>query len=500
MTSGKRWRAVSVSAAAAAAVAALLGTALWPGCGETKKSTSRAEAGKAKSPEGESDKGGDAAGDGAGEDGKGGRADVGPDHVVVVMDDGFDVEHEVFKGKILATYTIDCEVKDKPEDEADAETLSDAEMKAKYLESYASQDSVCVIKDGIDFQVGDDYAGVLGVRQEWNANIKAKKPPLSDAARITEVQSVIGGAASGLNYHGTNTAGMIVYQNPKTKLVLLQYRLRKPGESIVKDKCPTQKSLDQYVRIHKDAAVRKAYVEGPIDDTNRKLNELVRKHKITIANLSLGSPTADAIETQLAQEGCGQLSYNEYYQTAGQLNYEREKYRYANGVYDDYSLLVVQAAGNEGVRIDDFTQTTDCGAPEHEIVMVGALDAGGQRASFTNFGKCVQVYMMGHNVIVPAPRGFLDISSGTSFSAPLLSRHVSLTYETSKSPRAIIEALEAEADTQGHLPASTYPTEIAYENASEPISQYALQGARKPRLLHYRVRSSGEIVAPRPFR
>lgn len=498
MTSGRGWRAVG----AAALGLALLGMALWHGCGETRKSTSRAEAGKAKPPEGESDKGGDddGEGDAEGDGGRGGRADVGPDHVVVVMDDGFDVGHEVFKDKILATYTIDCEVKDKPEDEVDAESLSDAEMKAKYLESYASQDSVCVVKDGIEFQVGGDYAAVLGVRQEWNANIKAKRPPLSDAARTSEVQSVIGGAASGLNYHGTSTAGMIVYQNPKTKLVLLQYRLLRPGESIVKDKCPTQRALDQYVRIHKDAAVRKAYVEGPIDDTNRKLNELILKHKITIANLSLGSPTADAIEKQLAQEGCGQLSYDEYYQTAGQLDYEREAYRYAKGVYDAYSLLVVQAAGNEGARIDDFKQTTDCGAPEHEVIMVGALDASGQRASFTNFGRCVQVYMIGHNVIVPAPRDFLDISSGTSFSAPLLSRHVSLTYKTSKSPRAIIEALEQEADAQGHLPASSYPREIAYEDASKPITQYALQEARKPRLMHYRVRSSGEVVAPRPFR
>lgn len=402
-------------------------------------------------------------------------------HTVIVLDDGFDSSHEVFKNKIEAEYTITC---DKEQDDTIDPDASFEEQKQAVIADYASSKSPCSITEDIQFKADAGFAKILADRASWNEQVQAKAITFEDA-KVEEIRKVIGGSAANVNYHGTNTASLIAYQNPDVKLVLIQFDLRNPNDGAVdsKDDCPKQDEIDAWVKLHQDPDVLKAYMDAPLSDADAKLLEIQVKHKTTLVNLSLGTPPRLKLQEQLEESGCGKLDFAEYYEIDGKITRDREAARYAAGVYKGTEpTLIVQAAGNEGVKIDGDIDTTDCGDPANGTVMIGAVDYAGERTSFSNYGKCVQYYMMGQGVVVAAPEQFLDVADGTSFSAPLTVRLLSqktrpeMTYEEKAAELAKL------AGSGQVLSNGTFPDELAFD-ASAKIPVYALTG-RSPRQVY----------------
>jgi subtilisin family serine protease len=87
-------------------------------------------------------------------------------------------------------------------------------------------------------------------------------------------------------------------------------------------------------------------------------------------------------------------------------------------------IFVVVSAGN--TNTDACTQSP---ANAREVMTVGATRADDQRASFSNYGSCVDIFAPGDAVDVASYRGGYALMSGTSFSAPMVAGVAALLYE-----------------------------------------------------------------------
>jgi hypothetical protein len=401
-------------------------------------------------------------------EGKQGGSNAFASHTVMVIDDGFDATHDVFEGKVDASYRLVCE---EPADE-ETSGKSDDELAQDLIESYKESKSTCEIKKGIAFEAGSDLQAVTGKRSSWNAAITSKKDPGSDQA----VAEALSGAASGKNYHGTNVAGVIAYDNPDTRLVFLQIELKKPGEATVDDAddCPKQSDIDKWVRLHKRDDVREAYVNSSLDPTTKYLYKIALDHDVTLVNMSFSTPPRTVLEDMYVDSGCERIDMSAQYVLEGELDEEREARRYASGVYDETRhILGITAAGNNSKRIDSRRDSTLCSDDESSAV-VGSYDLDGQQSEFSNSGDCVDYYLLGSQVITAAPLGFLNVVDGTSFSAPMLARYLSLNESPSAGAAKLKKKLHSMRDTKKFLPQDFYPEEIAFES-SQKINSFALQ-------------------------
>jgi hypothetical protein len=220
--------------------------------------------------------------------------------------------------------------------------------------------------------------------------------------------------------------------------------------------------------------VAKAYVEQPLDDTSAKLYEIVKKHNVSLVNLSLGSRPRAALETELEKEGCGKLDFGKYFALKASLDAQETAFDDARGDTKDANPLAVQSAGNDGVELDSADDGASCTDHAHNELVIGAVNAAGTRSSFSNYGKCVDFYVLGESVVVPAPRGFLNVVDGTSFSAPLTVRFITLNFDKAAPPADLIAGLMGKVDASGKL-TNAAPHELAFDDAT-PITGYALAG------------------------
>jgi hypothetical protein len=402
----------------------------------------------------------------------------GGGHTVMVIDDGFDSSHPVFEDKIVGKYTVVC-----PEDDSSdgSDDLSFSELKTKVLKDLQSDDGDCSIKSGISFSKGSDIDQVAEYRDEWNAGILKKQGMDLSDGEIEKIDNALSGASANKNYHGTNTAGVIAYQNPSVRLVLLQFELGKSGDSVTENEndCPTQKSLDTHVKVLEDEEVRRAYIERPPAGSTKALVKIAGDHGVSIVNLSFGSLARATLERQLKDENCGSLNLSDSYRVEGELEYERDQY-YQDNYAEDFedNILGVFAAGNSGERIDSFADTDQCDKAKDGSVSIGSIDRQGKRSKFSNYGECVNYYMLGESVVVAAPGGFLNVVDGTSFSAPLTVRYLSQNVDTGVSANKMVSALDKIANSQGYLSTNSYPEELAFEN-KDSISSYTLKSSQK---------------------
>lgn len=86
-----------------------------------------------------------------------------------------------------------------------------------------------------------------------------------------------------------------------------------------------------------------------------------------------------------------------------------------NGVY------VVVAAGNENQ--DACNYSPSC---VKEIITVAASESNDKRASFSNFGSCVDMYAPGVNLVAAWPNNQYAVLSGTSMASPIASGVLSI--------------------------------------------------------------------------
>ena len=106
-------------------------------------------------------------------------------------------------------------------------------------------------------------------------------------------------------------------------------------------------------------------------------------------------------------------------------------------------------------------------------ILVGTYDNKKNKSSFSNYGKCVDYYMLGSSVVVAAPKGFLDVADGASFSAPLMTRYLSLNWKPGEKISRAISQLDSSSDTNGYMSMDSNPIEIAYRDDNE-IGSYTL--------------------------
>lgn len=79
------------------------------------------------------------------------------------------------------------------------------------------------------------------------------------------------------------------------------------------------------------------------------------------------------------------------------------------------SFYIVVASGNEN---NDACETSPASA--HGIFTVNAMNRFDQRAYFSNYGKCTDIYTPGVNILSTIPNNKTAVYSGTSMSTPIL--------------------------------------------------------------------------------
>lgn len=115
-------------------------------------------------------------------------------------------------------------------------------------------------------------------------------------------------------------------------------------------------------------------------------------------------------------------------------------YAYARGV------VVVAAAGNHGLNTDHadiFPACADRGGV-NMVIGVGASDDDNEAASFSNYGKCVDVTAPGKRILSTEPGNDYGKMSGTSMSSPFVAGAAGLylAQHPSASPSQVANALK----------------------------------------------------------
>lgn len=123
--------------------------------------------------------------------------------------------------------------------------------------------------------------------------------------------------------------------------------------------------------------------DGIISAIEWIINRSKTSGKISVINMSLGGSTSVALDTAM-------------------------KSAYAQGVY------MVVAAGNSNANACNYSP-----ARVAEAVTVAASSSNDYKASFSNFGKCVDVYAPGVSVIAAWPNNQYAVLSGTSMASPV---------------------------------------------------------------------------------
>jgi subtilisin family serine protease len=176
------------------------------------------------------------------------------------------------------------------------------------------------------------------------------------------INTVNGGSPLDGHGHGTHVASLIggaTFGVAKAVVIYAVKALDNDGYGTVASVC------DGAVAVQEECAQTAA--DGPI-----------------VINLSLNGPKSSAIDSALAT------------------------------LSQQCSCAIAVAAGNNGV---DACGSSPAGQ-QQGVLTVGAHDLQGMRASFSNYGTCVDLYAMGVNVPGAAlPSGMIEMS-GTSMTSP----------------------------------------------------------------------------------
>jgi Subtilase family len=152
------------------------------------------------------------------------------------------------------------------------------------------------------------------------------------------------------------------------------------------------------------------------------------------------------VQSEIQKSGCKAPNYLEYHKIRLGLSFKRDAFLAQKPERSD--VVVVQAAGNDGMLLDTPDSGT-CQDKASKRIVVGALNHENNLAKFSSYGPCVTVNMIGESVLRPAPAGFYTVSNGTSFSAPLLARWLSMRPKSVESAAALQDDLYAYLSSRG---------------------------------------------------
>jgi hypothetical protein len=113
-------------------------------------------------------------------------------------------------------------------------------------------------------------------------------------------------------------------------------------------------------------------------------------------------------------------------------------------------VLFIAGAGNEDEDVD-FVKSFPAGFDLPNLITVGAVDISLQPASFTSFGKSIDIYANGFEVKTRMPGGKKTMISGTSLAAPQVANLAAklLALEPTLTVSELRELIEGSATAEG---------------------------------------------------
>ena len=394
---------------------------------------------------------------------------------IMIVDDGFNLNQEVFNDKILDQFTVDCSESEDMQDEGDSTedlqelTLDEKfeKLKDEYIKGF-NQENPCKLEQSITYPENPQLFELVQYRDEWNRMLgnKASFNEIFSNENLTKIALVI----DDVPHHGTTTASLIAYNNPNVKMVFLEVKL---GDGSGPEECIIQEEVDLTVRVLRDPEIRDLYLNQEQNPVSKRLDEIVELHNIKLVNYSAASNPRSIIEEQNRQLGCEDVSLLEYFNEISSLDKALEEKR-KNEASSAIEPLFIQSAGNEGAQIDAYSDFLACSNESETSLLVGSNEFSGVRSDFSNFGQCVDVYAVGGSIVSSSLYGFLNIKSGTSYSAPIVSRYVSQHLAHLGTAKEMKVALKQLLDSDKNLPES-FPVELAYDNFSTPVTRFSLR-------------------------
>jgi subtilisin family serine protease len=263
-----------------------------------------------------------------------------------------------------------------------------------------------------DMQAGIENPGVEALRN----HVKGLSGDAMKA--FTEDTSLLGNYA-----HGTHVAGIAVAGNPFAKLVHVTETF---DYKTIPDSAPT---VEEYRQWGISAQQATAYF---------------KKANARVVNMSwrIGRP---AVEQLLAAKGAGG-NETERAELSRKIFAELRSGLEA-AIRSSPDILFIAGAGNEDNDLD-FSEYIPAGLRLPNLITVGAVDNVDKPASFTSFGKNVELYSNGYRIESVIPGGEKIKFSGTSMAAPQVSNLAAkiLALKPELKPAEVVALIRSNAD------------------------------------------------------
>lgn len=403
-----------------------------------------------------------------------------PRQNVMVIDTGFDLSVRELRGKVAAAYTETCV--DEPSGGGDDAGASDAgaasfdEVKQAFLAQLSVPDNSCALSPGVSVKT-DPLASIAKYQARWNAMISDGEVPtqIFTPAEIMDLQAAMDKENQTFAYHGTTTSGTVAHENPDVRLVLVEQQLESEAEAMASFQCFVQSDIDQIVQLLNDPDVYTAFVNQPAR-IDGDLADAARANHVGVINESFGAAARVTLEDlQLAPESNCPTAID----LSGYFSILNKAELAHAATIDGPPVLTVQSAGNDGAEIDSGADSLSCDPGDPLALLVGSYDPLNEELNtFSNSGACVDVYAPGQAVIAPYAGGWLLSVDGTSYSAPMVARAVSLTAPSPYDPaqaRTALLAMRLPASATGggiapgSLPAGLFPSDFFYLPFESPV-------------------------------
>jgi len=391
------------------------------------------------------------------------QSDAGQQQNVMVIDQGIDLTASDLQGRVAATYTETC-----VDDSSDAGSggsgvvvdggpAFDA-LKQMYLAALSQPDDSCHLTTGISAKA-DPLASIAQYKSRWNAMVRANQSP-SDAFTSTEIMklmSPINTEFSSFGYHGTATSTTVAHENANVRLVLVERELGSESSLKTNFPCIAQSDINQTVDLLNDPQIYAASVNQRAE-IDGELATAQTTYDVGIVNESFGAASRETLE-MLQQQNCPTtVDLSAYFALLDKMTNDH------NATIQGPAVLTVQAAGNDGARIDTGSDSLSCDLGDPKSLLVGAYNPVSLAQNmFSNYGACVNVFAPGQAIVVEYAGGWLTWASGTSFAAPLTARYASMTATSPFDPTSERTAVVAKIDPTSHfLPVSLFPSDFFY--------------------------------------